>query len=47
LELFDDPNRAHQMAQARLQRADAFGAGKMVDDIEVLYEDLLAQRSCR
>jgi glycosyltransferase involved in cell wall biosynthesis len=45
VKLLDDPDRAHQMGQAGLAMVEAFSARKMVDDIEALYEDLLAQRS--
>ena len=43
--LLEDPERARQMGQAGLEMVDQFSARKMVDDIEVLYEDLLAQKS--
>jgi hypothetical protein len=35
------------MGQACLEMVDQFSAGKMVDDIERLYEDLLAQKARR
>ena len=42
LRLLDDPALATQMSAAGRERADEFGARKMVDDIAALYETLLA-----
>jgi glycosyltransferase involved in cell wall biosynthesis len=43
LYLLDDPALAAQMGAAGWERADTFGARKMVDDIAALYETLLAK----
>ncbi|MBN1813018.1 MAG: glycosyltransferase family 4 protein [Anaerolineae bacterium] len=45
LRLLDDPALAAQMGAAGRERADEFGARKMVDDIAALYEALLAHVS--
>ncbi len=44
LRLLDDPALAAEMGAVSLERADEFGARKMVDDIAALYEALLAER---
>ncbi len=45
LNLLDDPDLARQMGAAGLEMVNQFGAQKMVDDIEALYEALLKRRS--
>jgi len=44
LRLLDDPALAAQMGAAGRERAEEFGARKMVEDIAALYEVLLAER---
>lgn len=44
LRLLDDPALAEEMGVAGRERADEFGARKMVDDIAALYKTLLAER---
>jgi glycosyltransferase involved in cell wall biosynthesis len=47
LKLLDDSELAQRMGQAGLEMVDAFGARKMVRDIEALYEELLAGKSSK
>jgi starch synthase len=44
LRLLDDPALAAKMGAAGRERAGAFGARKMVEDIAALYEALLISR---
>jgi glycosyltransferase involved in cell wall biosynthesis len=45
LRLLDDPELAREFGEAGLEMVGEFGARKMVQDIEALYQELLAQRS--
>jgi glycosyltransferase involved in cell wall biosynthesis len=45
LRLLEDDALARRMGQAGLARVDEFGARKMVQDIETLYQQLLAQKT--
>jgi glycosyltransferase involved in cell wall biosynthesis len=45
LALLEDPAMARQMGQAGLEMVDEFGARRMVRDIDVLYQELLAEQA--
>ncbi len=47
LRLIENPTLAREMGQAGLEAVDRFGARKMVDEIECLYEELLAEHGPR